>query len=71
MEDQHTLIKLGARVKQLRQQQSLTQLELAVKSNLEKSRISRIETGQMNSTVLTLYKLSTALNLNIADLFKN
>ncbi|UEG51229.1 helix-turn-helix domain-containing protein [Ferruginibacter lapsinanis] len=70
MDDRLILIKLGERVKELRQLNNMTQAELAIKSNLEKSRISRIESGQMNSTVFTVHKLSTALDVHIAELFK-
>lgn len=38
--------------------------------DFEKASLSRIESGQANPTIRTLYKLSKALDVPIAEFFK-
>lgn len=56
-------ILIGKRLRALRLSRGLTQLDLAVKCDFEKTTISRIENGRSNVTIKTLYILSCALNL--------
>lgn len=71
MTDPRFLAVLGARIRELRQKKELTQNELAMLCNFEKASMSRIEAGKTNLTVLTLKRISTALDIEIADFFKN
>jgi transcriptional regulator with XRE-family HTH domain len=70
MKENEVLIKLGARIKKLRQKKNITQNKLAIECNFEKASMSRIESGQTNPTIRTLYKISKALDVNLIDLFK-
>ena len=65
------LIKLGKRIKTLRTQKDMSQNDLAIECNFEKASMSRIESGKSNPTIRTLYKISIALNINLAELFKD
>lgn len=64
------LLKLGDRIKMIRTQKNLSQLQLARLCGFEKSNLSRLEAGKGNPTVLTLYKITEALNIRIDELFK-
>jgi transcriptional regulator with XRE-family HTH domain len=66
-----TLIKLGARIKKIRSAKNLSQYELAMLCGFEKANMSRLESGQSNPTVLTLLRISEALNTPLEEFFKD
>ena len=47
----------------------MSQLDLASYCNLEKTSISRIENGRTNTTLKTMVILSTALEVELKELF--
>ena len=53
----------------LRYEHDISQQVLAAKCNFEKSNMSRIESGSINSTISTLNKVAMALNVPIKELF--
>lgn len=53
--------KVGLQIKKLRKERKLTQLDLAIKSDMEESALQRIEAGRTNPTLKTLLKISNAL----------
>lgn len=57
--------QLGKRLRNLRLERSLSQLDLATICDVEKSTISRIENGRTNMTLKTMLILSNALNLDL------
>lgn len=63
------LVKIGRRIKTMRLSKNMTQNDLAIECEFEKASLSRIEAGKTNITIRTLYKISKALDINIADLF--
>ncbi|HTE12734.1 MAG TPA: helix-turn-helix transcriptional regulator [Chitinophagaceae bacterium] len=63
------LVNLGARIKELRLKKNISQKDLAMECNFEKASMSRIESGKTNITVLTLYKIISALNADVKDFF--
>lgn len=65
------LEKLGSRIRELRITKSMTQDRLSIISEIEKSMLSRIESGQTNLTIRTLYKISNALEIPITEFFKD
>ncbi len=60
----------GRRTKALRQKLGLSQEALAAECDLDRTYISGIERGQRNVSLRNIYKLSKALNVHPADLFK-
>jgi len=68
MNDLQVLIEVGARIKKLRTDKKLSQNDLATLCNFEKATMSRIEAGKTNITLLTLHKISRALEVKAADL---
>lgn len=63
------LRELGERLRVIREDQGLTQLDLAVKCGLDRSQIGRIERGAINTTVRTLLIISEALEMDIKEFF--
>ena len=59
---------LGMRVKILRKSRRLTQEQLGFMAGINRSRISRIEAGQINIGVDTIFLLACALDVQPADL---
>ncbi len=69
MTDARFLNKLGSRIKELRYKKGYSQTYLANRCNFEKASMSRIESGKTNITVLTLKKISEALEIDLNDFF--
>jgi transcriptional regulator with XRE-family HTH domain len=65
------LSTLGMRIRELRKQRNLSQNELALQCNFEKASLSRIECGKTNVTILTLKKISEALQADMSEFFEN
>lgn len=68
LKDKEYYKEFGKRVRALRKERGLTQLELSALSDLEKSAIQRIERGY-NSTIKTLRKLADAFEISISEMF--
>ncbi len=58
--------EVGAKIKSLREQAGLSQVELAEKSGLPKNHVSRIEGGTHSPTRRTLEKLAGALDVPLS-----
>ena len=67
---QEFIIKFGQNLKRIRQQKKITQVELAIDSNMEVSQISRIERGVQNTTISTAYLIAEAMGIDVYELFK-
>lgn len=61
---------IGNNIRQARLAQDVTAQELASRCNIEKSTMSRLEAGNTNPTVYTLYKISEALDVPLEVLVK-
>lgn len=61
--------RLGVRLKHWRRNQNLTQEELGERAGLSYKFIGEVERGNGNPTVDTLSKLSSALDIDVAELF--
>ena len=70
MTDPNFLASVGSIIKELRLQKGMTQNELAIQCNFEKASMSRIESGKTNITLLTLRKISRALEVEIREFFQ-
>ncbi len=56
------------KIKELRSEKGLSQVDLAVECNFEKSNLSRIEAGNTNPTIATLFKISKGMNVSLKQL---
>lgn len=67
--DDTFLMKIGERVRELRQKNGLTQMELAFKCNdKDYSQINRVELGKVNFSVSYLTLIAEALGVKPRDL---
>lgn len=60
--------KIAANIKKIRLSKGLTVQELAWRCDIERSNMSRIESGRSNLTVKTLCVICRALNIELSDL---
>lgn len=59
---------LGTRIKELRSIHGLTQEELADRSGLFRTYVSRIESGRANPTLTMLYQIAAAFGVDVREL---
>ena len=64
-------VAVGARIKNKRLEQNLTQEQLAEKVELSAVYIGQIERGERKMTIETLVKLANSLNSSIEELLKD
>jgi len=63
-------IAIGKRIKQLREEQGISQQDIAAACNIEKTNFSRIETGNTNPTIYTLKIIADNLNIELTEIVK-
>jgi putative transcriptional regulator len=70
MTEKELLKRLGLRIKQLRTEKGLSQADLGIEIDVEKSNVSRMESGKFNTKIITLFKVAKALNITLSELVK-
>ncbi len=65
-----SLTAIGKAIRSVRKSRQLSQEELALASDLDRSYVGGIERGEHNLTILNLLKISSAMNISRADLLK-
>jgi transcriptional regulator with XRE-family HTH domain len=70
MEKEELLKLLGKRIKELRLEKGMSQVDLVAKmqGNIDTTNISRIEAGRTNPTIYSLYRLSEAMEISLSEL---
>ena len=63
------LNKLSERIVEIRKSKGFTQEQLAERAAIDRVALANIETGRRRPTVITIYKLSAALQVNVHDFF--
>lgn len=66
--DQHTLQKFGRHLRSLREKKGLSLRGLSAVCNIDNSKISKIEAGKINITLITLLCLAKALEITTMEL---
>ena len=66
---EHLLQDFGNRLRHLRKARKLRQLDMA-DFGLSSKYYQRLESGQVNPTLLTLHKLASAFEVSVYDLFR-
>jgi transcriptional regulator with XRE-family HTH domain len=69
MTPEHLLQDLGNRLRHLRKARNLRQLDME-DFGLSYKYYQRLESGQVNPTLLTLHKLASAFEVSVYDLFR-
>lgn len=64
------LIQLGAQIKDTRKAKGLSQEQLALRAEIDRSYVGGIERGERNVSFLTLVKIADCLNCDISKLTK-
>lgn len=68
MNEIEVYIRIGERIKKLRQNKGMSQQTLADECDIESPNLSRIENGNTNPTIKSLWKISNALGVKLKDL---
>jgi transcriptional regulator with XRE-family HTH domain len=63
-------VALGLNIKHYREQAQKTQLGLAHDAEIERGRVSKLEHGHINASVMTLAAICHALNITLPQLFE-
>ncbi len=61
---------IGQRIRNYRQQQELSQEKLAEMSGCHPTYIGQIERGEKNTTIESIEKITSALNISLSELFE-
>lgn len=61
--------KIGNRIKELRLENNMTQLDLAIASNIDERQIQRLEASHTSPTIKTLYKVAQGLGVDVSIFF--
>lgn len=69
-ESKQVVKEVGKQIRKYRKEKDMTQFDLAVASEMDENALQRIESGRTNPTVKTLYKISTALDIELYLLLK-
>ena len=64
------LVQLGMRIRFLRRQKRMSQLDLALESEINKNYISDLERGMRNPSIIILNKIARGLNIDLETLFR-
>ena len=63
--------KLGLRIKAIREMASMSQKDLAYSSDLDRSYIASVESGQRNVSIVNIEKIATALGVTVKEFFND
>jgi len=66
--DEVTLIELGKRLKELRNERDLSQEDFATLSHLDRTYVSGLERGKRNPSFLILLKIAKVFEITLNDL---
>lgn len=70
MKDETFLKRLGERIAALREEKSISQMEMARRLETGNNQIRRIEKGLTSASILTLRRISKELGVSISELIQ-
>jgi transcriptional regulator with XRE-family HTH domain len=62
---------IGNRIRKIRTEKNITIETLAFDADMEYKQLSRIELGEINTTLFQIYKISNALNISESEITSN
>lgn len=68
LEKNETLIKIGLKIREIRENQKISIQDLADKLDMEYNNVIRIEKGRTNFTIGTLVKIANALEVDLKNI---
>jgi transcriptional regulator with XRE-family HTH domain len=63
--------RVGARLRQIRRRRGITQEDLALAANMDRSFVSGLERGEFNISLMALEKLARVLRVRIRDFIED
>lgn len=63
------LKKLGERIRAIREEKGISQEELSFRTELSRNQIGRIERGEINTGISTLFEIANGLDVDVVLLF--
>ena len=64
-------VKIGQRIKELREASNMSQKDLSYAADLDRSYIASIENGQRNVSIVNIEKIASALGVTLKMFFNN
>ena len=64
-------VKIGLRIKKLREIKGISQLELSNLADLDRTYINSVENGRRNISIVNIEKIAEALDVSVGDFFKS
>ncbi len=64
-------LRIGQRIKELREKAEMSQKDLAYTADLDRSYIASIENGQRNVSIINIEKIAIALGVSLKELFND
>ena len=64
------LIEFGKKIREIREQKKMSQLDLAMFINEDENKIESIEKGKCDLDILSLFAIAQAFNIKLAELLK-
>ena len=64
-------VKIGQRIKELRETAAMSQKDLSYSADLDRSYIASVENGQRNISIVNIEKIATALGASLIEFFNN
>lgn len=64
-------LKIGQRIKELREASDMSQKDLSYAADLDRSYIASIENGQRNVSIVNIEKIASALGVSLKIFFNN
>ena len=64
-------IKIGQRIKHLREQAQMSQKELSYAADLDRSYVASVENGNRNVSIINIEKIAAALKITLKDFFED
>jgi transcriptional regulator with XRE-family HTH domain len=62
--------KVGKRIKQIREENNISQKDLSYAADLDRSYVASVENGQRNISIVNLEKIAIALKISLSELFQ-
>lgn len=62
--------KIGARIRELRNETGLSQEKFALKIGMDRTYLASVELGNRNISIVNLEKIANGLNITLSELFK-
>ncbi|MHA8106306.1 helix-turn-helix transcriptional regulator [Aquirufa sp. 5-AUSEE-100C1] len=63
------VLKVGSKIRELRMEKGLSIEKLANNAEIERKQLSRIELGEINTSIYQVYNISHTLEVPINDVF--